>query len=129
MEEPRSRRTPQPTTVGLYLTRHRAKRRLTVAEIARRSNVPESTVNRIETGFIRVPSADILRRLAETLGLPAFDLLSLAGHTDERDLPALEPYLRSKYGNRLTDQARAEFDAVARKHGLDPKDSKPQPSP
>ncbi len=111
---------PQPTSVGAYLTRERARRRLSISEVARRADMQASTLSRIETGTIQAPSTDVLRKLARVLDIPTLKLFTVAGYADGNDLPELEPYLRSKYGDRLPGEAAAEFAAIAKKFGLDP---------
>lgn len=120
---------PQPTSVGAFLTRERAKQRLSIYEVARRAEMQASTLSRIETGASQAPSPDVLRKLAQALDLPTLRLFQLAGYSNGDDLPTIEPYLRTKYGQALSDEARAEvaasFATIARKYGLDPMKTDP----
>jgi len=63
-----------------------------------------------------------LAALAAGLEVPTADLYALAGIDLPDELPTLRPYLRSKYGGALPDEALAEIarysDNVARRYGV-----------
>lgn len=125
MKDNSNTQIPQPTTVGAYITRERAKRRILVSEVAERAGMQTSTVMRIESGQSQVPGPDALRKIARVLDLPTLKLFQLAGYSDGDDLPEIEPYLRAKYGEQIPGQAATEFAAIARKYGLDPTKTDP----
>ena len=65
-----------------YLRELRQKQRLSLREVGEKVGVSTSYLSQIETGE-RVPSADMLRRLAPAYGVPVRDLLEVAGYLDE----------------------------------------------
>jgi len=56
------------------------------SDLARRSGIPATTINRIETGVTQLPSADIRRKLATALGVSHLDLLVAAGEITQEEL-------------------------------------------
>jgi transcriptional regulator with XRE-family HTH domain len=68
------------SNLGEYIEARRLelgiRTQLALAELA---DVPATTVNRIETGVTKLPSADIRRRLATALRVRHIDLLIAAG--------------------------------------------------
>jgi len=65
-----------------YLRELRQKQRLSLREVGEKVGISTSYLSQIETGE-RVPSAEILRRLAPAYGVPVRDLLEVAGYLDE----------------------------------------------
>ena len=64
----------------------------TQTELARRSGVPRTTVNRIESGTTKLPEADVRRKLAKALGVRHVDILVAAGELSETEvLPVNDP--------------------------------------
>jgi transcriptional regulator with XRE-family HTH domain len=53
----------------------REKRRLSQAEVAKRSGVTRFYVSQLETGLRKNPSLPVLKRLARALGVPVGELL------------------------------------------------------
>lgn len=115
-----------PTPLGKFVVAQRERQGVSVNELARRSGVDPTSVSRIERGEIINPPVTTLRGLAKGLGVPVAEVYAKAGVTKPSDLPAIEPYLRTKYGRLLPKEARAEiaqsFADIAHKYGLDPKD-------
>lgn len=56
------------------------------AELARRSGVPVSTINRIETGVTKLPTPEYRRKLASALGVSHLELLVQAGEITQEEL-------------------------------------------
>ncbi len=76
----------QPTDLGWWILRAMADRDLSQTELARRVGVAQGTISR----WIYEPRrADIkaLRRLADTLGTPYGEVLTLAGYDDTAPTP------------------------------------------
>lgn len=70
--------------LGKTLKKRRRERRLTLKEVNAISGVSISHLGRIERGE-RFPSAHILKKLAEPLGLGEAELLKLAGYMSQDD--------------------------------------------
>ena len=69
-------------TIGERIQRLRTQRGLSQADLAERSGVGQSLLSRIERGSRPNPTADILRRLAKTLGCTTDYLVGM--HEDEK---------------------------------------------
>ena len=95
----------EATQLGQHIRQLREARGMSQAALARAIGVPNTTVNRIESGFIESPSRDKLARLAEALEV---DLEELMVHhpTVAAGLPGFEIYLRAKTG--MSEEAIAE---------------------
>lgn len=63
------------TEVGDQLKRLRRRAMLTQEQLAKKSGVGITTINRIETGAVEDPHFSTLRKLAKALGVDARDLL------------------------------------------------------
>lgn len=96
--------------LGAFLRRSREARGLSQAELSRVSGVARTTVIRIEQGELGSPDPYKLQRLARAVGIDAEDLFALADYTSPRGLPAFGPYLRARYGEQLTPEARARME-------------------
>jgi len=68
--------------LGNYLRDLRIKQRLSLREVGERVSLSGSYLSQIETGERR-PSAEILRKLAPSYGVPVRDALEVAGFLDE----------------------------------------------
>ena len=88
------------------LRRRRSIMGLTIRELVRQSGVAQTTIVRLENGDTAVPNPEHLRRLAIALRIEIEELYEAAGYGVE--LPALRPYLRTKYG--LTDTAARQVE-------------------
>lgn len=97
-----------PRNLARTLTRLRRESGQSVRELEATSGVDRSTISRIESGANANPGPSTLNRLALGLGVDASELLTAAGHTATKGeaLPALRPYLRSKYGHLSADARR-----------------------
>jgi transcriptional regulator with XRE-family HTH domain len=110
-------------TSGLValLRSSRLKRGLSIPKLAELVDIDPSSMRRIESGFIKQPTAEVLRRLAKALELDASDLLARAKHLDSTDLPQFAPYMRTKYKGLTPEDvtAIAEFAAsIANRRGV-----------
>ena len=65
---------PRDWWKGTILKKARTRRKLTQAALAKRVDVDEMTISRIERG-VRRPSMALLHRLAKALGVPVTELL------------------------------------------------------
>jgi transcriptional regulator with XRE-family HTH domain len=101
-------------TIGDVVKARRAEMGLSSPELARLSGVGQSTIIRIESGFIANPAPDKLRRIAEALDLSTAELFALGEYTMPSDLPVFTPYMRAKYHD-LTPEDVAEIAAYAAK--------------
>jgi transcriptional regulator with XRE-family HTH domain len=68
--------------IGERIKRQRLRRGYTQTELAERSGVKQSLISRLEGGTRDNPSADVLRRLATTLGCTTDYLVGM--HEDEQ---------------------------------------------
>lgn len=72
-------------TLASYITERREALGLNQTELAKRSGVPRTTVNRIETGTTKLPEANVRRLIAKGLGVSHLDLLVAAGELSEEE--------------------------------------------
>jgi transcriptional regulator with XRE-family HTH domain len=128
----------QAKKFGAYLRKARQELELSTHQLGEITDIPQPTIQRIETGEIKTPGADKLARIAEALDLDPAEVLQRAGQAVPTALLAPATYLRSKYRdlsdtrlNRLT----REVAEVLRRHGIDPsggplpgEDEEPEPS-
>jgi len=111
----------QAKKLGRHLKTAREAIGISARELARRADVPDSTIVRIEQGAFAEPSPEKLQRMAAVLGLNLADLYVMADYPIP-ELPTLTPYLRTKYGElprEATEQIQAYADRLARQHGVD----------
>ncbi|GFM17897.1 Predicted transcriptional regulator [Mycobacterium sp. PO1] len=102
--------TPEQTVKLINLLKDtREKLRLSVNEVARQANVDPGTVWRIEQGMIAKPRMESLVAIARVLDINTVDLFTAVGWLTEDDLPALDIYLRAKFGN-LSDAAITDIE-------------------
>ncbi|MCU1392037.1 MAG: family transcriptional regulator [Ilumatobacteraceae bacterium] len=111
----------QARELGRILRKRREHLGLSLRTVVKRSDVPYSTVLHFEEGRISAPAPDKLARIAAALGLQLADIYALTGYAIPDELPALKPYLRSKYG----ELPPGDIDAIeryaarlAKKHGI-----------
>lgn len=113
--------------LGDTLKQRRLGLHLSIREVARRSNINDANILRIERGDSAQPKPETLRALADALGIDLSDLFALSGYVQPKTLPTFAPYLRSKYADLPESAAReieASFAAIAAKHGYDPRGPK-----
>jgi transcriptional regulator with XRE-family HTH domain len=106
--------------IGERIRQRRTEANLSAAELARRAEVTKGYISQIENGQVPRPSADVLFRIAVTLGTTVADLLgkevqpvgkqiplSLQQFIDQHDLPVedIEMLAAIKFRNRQPESA------------------------
>ena len=86
-----------PVTLGGYVKRARERAGFSLRNLEQITDIPKSTLNRLELGQLDNPAPDILHRIAEALELDSEDLFAFVGYRPSKKLPSLAPYLRAKY--------------------------------
>ena len=107
--------------LGKYLRSEREARGWSARDLAERSGVPDSTIVRIESGFIATPRPDKLSKLARALELSLAEVYGRAQYSVPEGLPTLGPYLQAKYPQlpaAAVDQIQAYVERVAKRHGV-----------
>lgn len=99
------------TELGQFIARHRKEAGLTQEGLAAEAHVTGSTIFRLEGGEFGRPDPEKLERIARVLGVDAEDLFALAGYVTAGGLPTFGPYLRTKFGEELPDEARHKLEA------------------
>jgi transcriptional regulator with XRE-family HTH domain len=84
-------------SLGKYVQSRRLARNLGIPQAAAKAGLDDSYWRKLEAGHYSSPDAKTLRIVADTLGCPLEDLYGLCGYTVADDLPALTPYLRTKF--------------------------------
>lgn len=82
---------------GMILRKRREALGLTVRQVSNASNVPHTTVARIERGEFSAPRPDKLARVAAALELSPVELFAQAGYFSPDALPDFATYLSAKY--------------------------------
>jgi transcriptional regulator with XRE-family HTH domain len=77
---------------------------LSARKLADAAGLHHSFISKLELGAYDSVSAESLMALAEALDLPPADVFSLAGYRLPESLPSFGPYLRTRYGEELTDE-------------------------
>jgi transcriptional regulator with XRE-family HTH domain len=88
----------QPATLGATLRSARIAAGLSVRQLAHEAGMNHSYLVKLETDQYDNPSADILQRLAEALGIDPSELLRFIGIKEASTLPPLRGYFRRKLG-------------------------------
>lgn len=86
--------------IGAFIKRVRAEKKLTQEQVAKTAGLARSYISRLEDDQFAAPSAMVLARLANGLGVSADSLFQEAGylpHVDKSKLPSFGMYLRTKY--------------------------------
>ncbi len=106
--------------VGQVISRYRTQLGISASEVSRRAGVAQSTVTRLEAGE-HSPSIDKLSAIASAVAAPMTEVLAAADMLESDELPALTPYLRTKY-KHLPPAAHREiaehFAQVAKDYGI-----------
>lgn len=113
----------QAKQLGTMLRQRRHALGLTVRQIGAATDIPSTTVSRIETGSFRAPRPDKLARIAQALELSAGELFAQAGYLVATDLPEYSTYLRTKLPDLPESAIRGlhdHFMAILDQHGLTP---------
>lgn len=67
---------PELKTIGQKIKVRRVKLDLTQDELARKANIPYTTLVKIETGAVKSPSVDTVKKIADALGITIDELIS-----------------------------------------------------
>lgn len=104
----------QAKELGRTLRSAREALGISTVEVAKRAQMDQATISRLEAGAIAAPKPDKLARVAKALNLSAADLFASAEYTVPTDLPNMRPYLRTKYG-QLPPEELEKIEEYARK--------------
>jgi transcriptional regulator with XRE-family HTH domain len=111
----------QAKVFGAYIRDRREAFGLSQTQLARLTEIRDSTINRLEAGAISAPRPDKLTRIADCLQLRLADVFAIVGYAVPRQLPSWLPYLRAKYP-KLPQEAIAEIEthlrSIAKRHGV-----------
>ena len=72
--------------IGQRIQRRRQQLGWTQEDLARESGVPQSAISRIEKGQRKNPGADVIRRLARSLGVTSDWLIGMYEEDEEAEL-------------------------------------------
>ena len=111
----------QAKKLGQHLRQTREQFGISARELARRTELSDSSIVRIEQGQFLEPSPETLSRIAEALSLNLADLYVMADYPMPTELPSLKIYLRSKYDSLSATDVRAITDyaaSIASKRGV-----------
>jgi transcriptional regulator with XRE-family HTH domain len=89
------------------LKTRREEKGLSIRKLADIAGLHHSFLSKLEGGAYEHVSAETLMSLAEALDIPPADLFSLAGYRLPESLPSFGPYMRTRYGEELTDEDMA----------------------
>lgn len=97
-------------TLGAYIKARRATLSMSQRDLATAADVPQPALSDVERERIKLPNADIRRRLAKALGVSHLDLLIEAGEITREEIEPLRVQ-----GTVTEDPVRAELlDKLAR---------------
>ncbi|WP_423488553.1 helix-turn-helix domain-containing protein [Mycobacteroides sp. PCS013] len=118
--ETREMNIAQRRQLANLLKNRRQKLGLSANETARRAGINQGNYWRIEAGEIAKPNAEKLGAIGHVLGIPISELFSATGWMPPAELPALRPYLRTRY--HLPPQVLAKLEAsvtaIAGEYGI-----------
>src|SRR5882724_7274919 len=108
-------------TLGTKLRRHRRRMGLTLDELAGRTGISKPYLSLIETGRVpNPPSDEKLRRLEQTLGFTAGELVTQAHlHRTPRDVRAVLQRLLANGRSKIEDRGSKIEEGQARSSTLD----------
>lgn len=108
--------------LGQYVRERREAQGMSVRDATSACGLNDAYWRKLEQGIYMSPDAKTLRLIAKSIGCPLEDLYGLAGYTVANDLPALTPYLRSRYdlpAEAVTEMERY-FDLLRNYYGIAP---------
>jgi transcriptional regulator with XRE-family HTH domain len=109
----REANSEEPSDLGRFVRERREAAGLSQRQLALAASVSVSNISRLESGFHPTPSLELLRRVAEVLGIDMAELLSYRGIPMPEGSAGLKIYLRRQYG--LPEEGVAEVqEAVER---------------
>jgi transcriptional regulator with XRE-family HTH domain len=103
------------SALGNSIKQRRRELGLSLNHLADATGLHKSFLSRIESGAVRQPASDSLRRIAAALELPETELYGLLDRRARDQLPPLQPYLRAKYD--LPDSVIADITAYLARYG------------
>src|SRR5262245_32936049 len=113
----------QAKKLGAFVRSAREAAGLSQLALGEAVGVPNSTILRLERGENLNPRPDLLSNIADVVHIDLADLFALAGYSAPRQLPHLQPYLRTKYQD-LTERDIAEIaryaERLMKQRGIDP---------
>lgn len=86
-----------PTPFSKLLRQHRTASGLSLYELAKRSGIDRSRIKRMEDGEIKVPTLDVVHKLARALEADVEDFYDACWQTTGQPLPSMPIYFRAKY--------------------------------
>ncbi len=113
---------------GRWLRAKRQAAGISTVQLAKRADMSDTTIVRIEHGAYSAPAPNKLARIADVLALELADVYAMADYAVPDDLPSFQPYLRTKYRG-LPQKAIADlnkaFTDIAKRHGYDARGPSP----
>ncbi len=94
--------------LATYLKSLRPGGKPSLREIARRCHLTAAFLSKVEMGEYQSFRIETLREIAKGYGVPVEKILAVVGVAEEKHLPDLDTFLRTKYG--LTEQAVREVE-------------------
>jgi len=108
--------------LGRLIHQTRTSKKLSRLALARRAEVPRTTLIRLEKGTIARPRVDLVSAIAVALEVPASEYFAVLGWQADATLPGLVPYLKSRY-SQLPPETLAEIQSylqtIAEREGID----------
>ena len=109
-------------TFAQFIQGRRWALNLTLRQMEELTGIGNARLSRWERGIQRPDSADLLPDLAKALEVPVGELCRRAGGDLADSLPCVSPYLHTKYGQHLPQEALDELvlhcQAVLNNHGV-----------
>lgn len=108
--------------LGNYIKNKRMEKGMTGRELARRVEVDDSYIVRLEQGSYNAPRPITLQNIAAALDLPISDVYAMADCEYPTELPSFHPYLNAKYAELPVEAISSIHDyflEVASQHGID----------
>lgn len=87
----------QAKALGATLRQRRQTLGLTIRQVEAATDIPNTTISRIETGSFKAPRPDKLAGIAQALGMSVGELFAQAGYMVADDLPDYSTYLATKH--------------------------------
>lgn len=112
------------TKLGGTIREAREAKGLSTHKLAEAIGTTHSYIHKLEAGWFQTISPENIQALSKALDLDPQDLFALAGYRVPEGLPTLVPYMRTKYGEDLPEEAFQElssyFDYLQNKYGGEP---------
>ncbi|MBV9661872.1 MAG: helix-turn-helix transcriptional regulator [Acidimicrobiales bacterium] len=103
--------TRNESPLGRTIREAREAKGLSTRALGLRIGTTHSYIHKLEAGWFRTISPENIQALAAALDLDPQDLFALAGYRVPEGLPSFTGYLRTKYGEDLSDDAIARMSA------------------